>query len=189
MILLALLAGAAARTSSAAQPAHQAVSATPSAAKPASAGTFDNVFTLGDIGVTDTIVLRGTDAYHSVYFSVPRNDLVKTATMKLRFHFSPGLLPEVSHLKISLNGTLFAALPVTTGSNLNAQPGDLTPEEKLAARHTLSVTRSGEENALLEATLAMPAEMLVPDNELKFEFIGHYTMQCEDEPRRCKFDD
>ena len=37
-----------------------------------------------------------------------------------------------------------------------------------------------ENNALLEATLQMPADMLVHQNELTFEFIGHYTFQCED---------
>jgi cellulose synthase (UDP-forming) len=33
---------------------------------------------------------------------------------------------------------------------------------------------------MLEATLTMPAEMLVHNNELTFEFIGHYTLDCED---------
>ncbi len=43
----------------------------------------------------------------------------------------------------------------------------------------MNVTRN-ETNALLEANLTMPAEMLVHQNELTFEFIGHYTYQCED---------
>ena len=43
----------------------------------------------------------------------------------------------------------------------------------------LVVTRN-ENNALLEATLTLPAEMLVHKNELTFEFVGHYTMECED---------
>ena len=62
-------------------------------------GTFDNIFTLADVGVPDTIVLRGVDAYHSVYFSVPQTQVVKTATLKLRYHFSPGLLPAVEPLE------------------------------------------------------------------------------------------
>ncbi len=33
---------------------------------------------------------------------------------------------------------------------------------------------------MMEATLTMPAEMLVHQNELNFEFVGHYTTQCED---------
>ncbi len=88
------------------------------AARPVAPGNFDNIFTLADVGVPDTIVLRGVDAYHSVYFSVPQTQVVKTATMHLRYHFSPGLLPDISHLKVSLNGTLFATLPVTHASSL-----------------------------------------------------------------------
>jgi len=81
--------------------------------RPVAPGQFDNLFTLADVGTTETIVLRGVDSYHSVYFTVPQTQLVKTATMQLKFHFSPGLLPMISHLKVSLNGTLFATLPVT----------------------------------------------------------------------------
>jgi cellulose synthase (UDP-forming) len=179
-ILLVLLAGAAApRGAHAAQLAHRTTSVAAYTGRQA-AGTFDNVFTLGDIEAPETVVLRGVDASHSVYFSMPRNEVVKTATMRLRYHFSPGLLPGISNLKVSLNGTLFATLPVTTVSKSAAQVGDLTPEEKVAASHTLSASRPGEQNALLEATLNIPAELLVRDNQLTFEFIGHYTTQCED---------
>jgi cellulose synthase (UDP-forming) len=195
LILLALLAGvarnafgaqgtraaAAGRAPSAAALAPvSSTSAGTAAGRPGGPGTFDNVFTLGDVGVPDTIVLRGVDASHSVYFSVPGNQLVKTATMKLKYHFSPGLIPAISHLKVSLNGTLFAVLAVAASSNSSGQPGDLTPEGKVAAKNTLSVTRSGEQNAMLEATLNLPPDLLVRSNQLTFEFIGHYTMQCED---------
>ncbi len=142
-------------------------------------GNFDNQFTLADVNVSDTIVLRGVDAYHSVFFSVPQTQVVKTATMHIRYHFSPGLLPDISHLKVSLNGTLFATLPVTARPAYVTPSGDLTPEQKVAEEQTLNVTRN-ESGSLLEATLPMPADMLVHTNELTFEFIGHYTFQCED---------
>ena len=147
-------------------------------AHPVAPGSFDNIFTLADIGVPDTIVLRGVDAYHSVYFSVPQTQVVKTATMKLRFHFSPGLLPALSHLKVSLNGALFATLAVKA-QPIAANQREASPLQKAEEQETLVVTRN-ENNALLEATLTLPAEMLVHDNELTFEFIGHYTMNCED---------
>ncbi len=143
-------------------------------------GTFDNIFSLADVGVPDTIVLRGVDAYHSVYFSVPQTQVVKTATMKLRYHFSPGLLPELSHLKVSLNGTLFATLPVVIPPTFTGtMDNDLSSQQKIGSQNALVATRN-ENNALLEATLTLPAEMLVHDNELTFEFIGHYTLKCED---------
>jgi cellulose synthase (UDP-forming) len=146
-------------------------------ARPVAPGNFDNIFTIADVGVPDTIVLRGVDAYHSVFFSIPQTQVVKTATMHLKYHFSPGLLPDISHLKVSVNGTLFATLPVLNRP-MPIGP-DLTPEQKVAESQVLNVTRN-ETNALLEATLTLPAEMLVHDNELTFEFIGHYTYQCED---------
>ena len=59
-----------------------------------STGTFDNALTLSDLGVHDTIVLRGADASNTVHFSLPQTQVVKTATMNLRYHFSPGLIPR-----------------------------------------------------------------------------------------------
>jgi cellulose synthase (UDP-forming) len=32
----------------------------------------------------------------------------------------------------------------------------------------------------MDATVTLPSDMLVRNNELTFEFVGHYTMQCED---------
>jgi len=144
-------------------------------------GKFDNLFTLAEVsGAPDTIVLRGVDTYHSVYFSIPQTQNVTTATMKLYYHFSPGLLPMISHLKVSVNGTLFATLPVQTQPiTVGTTENDLTSDQKLEEQQS-GLMIHVENSALLVATLTMPAEMLVHDNELTFEFIGHYTMQCED---------
>jgi cellulose synthase (UDP-forming) len=131
--------------------------------------TFDNVLTLADVGVPGTIVLRGLDAFDTVRFSLPRNQVVKTATMQLRYHFSPGLLPSLSQLKVALNGTLFATLPVTMQPTAIIQP---------SAGQTANTARN-ENNSLLEATLTLPADMLAHDNELTFEFVGHYALKCE----------
>ncbi|RSL15555.1 cellulose synthase (UDP-forming) [Edaphobacter aggregans] len=144
-------------------------------ARPAAPGTFDNVFTLADIGVSETIVLRGVDAYHTVNFSLPQTQVVKTATMHLRYHFSPGLIPSLSHLKVSLNGTLFATLQVNT-KQTPVNPSDAGTG---SADNQANIIRN-ENNTLLEATLTLPAEMLVRNNQLTFEFIGHYTLDCED---------
>jgi cellulose synthase (UDP-forming) len=145
-------------------------------AHPIQPGHFDNLFKLSDLNVPSTLELRGVDAYSSVYFSLPQTQVVKTATMHLKYHFSPGLLPLLSHLKISINGTVFATIPVTTrpmGTQPLEQSTSQVTNQAVIAQHELG-------SALLEATLTLPAEMLVHDNELTFEFIGHYTMDCED---------
>jgi cellulose synthase (UDP-forming) len=139
-------------------------------------GHFDNLFKLSDLNVPATLELRGVDAYSSVYFSLPQTQVVKTATMHLKYHVSPGLLPLLSHIKVSINGTVFATLPVTTRPTVPVGLEESTSQAsdaQVIAQHEMS-------SALLEATLTLPAEMLVHDNELTFEFIGHYTMDCED---------
>ena len=83
------------------------------------AGQFVNSFKLSEVNVLDTIEMRGIDGYATVRFSLPHTEIVKTATMHLKYHFSPGLLPALSHLKVSLNGTLFATLPVTMQPTVN----------------------------------------------------------------------
>jgi cellulose synthase (UDP-forming) len=117
------------------------------------AGNFDTVFTLADASTQGAIVLSGSDAIRTLSFSVPRNQMVKSATMSLRYSFSPGLLPTVSQLNISLNGTLFATLPVAA---------------------------SPSPDGLLRTTLTLPADLLVYKNQLTFQFVGHYAAQCED---------
>jgi cellulose synthase (UDP-forming) len=162
-------------------PSTEPTSLTPDMAQSPSrvtSGTFDNVFALSEIGVPDTIELRGTDAYHTVHFSLPQTQVVKSATMKLRYHFSPALIPSLSHLKVSLNGTLFATLTVNAQPTA-ASPRTTSPGQRAIEDQTAGVTRNAN-GGMLEATLTLPAEMLVHDNELTFEFIGHYALKCED---------
>src|SRR5260370_24152606 len=121
---------------------------------------FDNTIALSDIGVAGNIVVHGVDAFETVHFSLPRTQLVKTATMRLRYHASPGLIPSLSHLKVSLNGTLFATIPVTT-QPVAAPPSSTTQTANSAP---------SENNSLLETTLTLPAELLTHSNELTFEF-------------------
>jgi cellulose synthase (UDP-forming) len=140
--------------------------ASPAASPPLALGSFDNVVSLSDIGVRDNILLRGTDAYNTVHFSLPQTESVKTATMKLHYHVSPGLIPSLSQLKVSLNGTLFATLAV------NQQPAAVSAMD--------SDHKSDDHGAPLEATVTLPAAILAHDNVLTFEFVGHYALKCED---------
>lgn len=128
-------------------------------------GSFNHRLSLADLGVPETIDLRGADAFRTVAFSLPQTEIVKSAKMHLRYHFSPALMPALSHLKVSLNGTLVSTLAVTAAATSEA---------------AAQVATAQENSALLQADLDLPAEMLVHNNELTFEFVGHYTEQCED---------
>jgi cellulose synthase (UDP-forming) len=137
--------------------------------------SFDHILTFTDIGVPRAIVLHGADAYNTVHFALPQSQIVKTITIRLRYHASPGLIPSLSHLKVSLNGTLLATLPVTQSTEA-AQSN--TGQSANSPHSESNVLR--ESNVLLEATLTLPVELLARSNDLTFEFIGHYATGCED---------
>ena len=130
--------------------ARQAIAKTPPAP-----GQFHDVFSLADTG-SGTIELHGIDSTRPIFFTLPQTHVVKTAKLHIYYSFSPSLLPELSHIQLMLNGTLFATLPV--------------PPEQTAA--------TGSKTA--EADISIPAELMVRKNIFTIEFIGHYVKVCED---------
>ncbi len=93
---------------------------------------------------------------HNIYFTLPQTHVVRTAKIHVYYAFSPSLLPQLSHLKLIMNGTLFATIQPTPG-----QVG-------------------GSDSRDAEAEFTIPPDLLVHNNTLTIEFIGHYTMVCED---------
>ena len=152
--LMLLLTGS---TSASAQPASMGSDARQAIAKapPPSPGQFRDVFSLADVG-SGPIEMHGIDSQHSIFFTLQQTHVVKSAKIHIFYSFSPSLLPQLSHLQLMLNGTLFATLPIPPGQT--------------------SATGSKEE----EAEISIPAELLVRKNILTMEFIGHYVMVCED---------
>jgi cellulose synthase (UDP-forming) len=122
---------------------------------PPGSGQFRDSFSLGDAGAAQ-IDLHGIDSAHTVYFTLPQTHVPRSAKIHVSYAFSPGLLPEISHIKLMLNGTLFATI-------------EPTPDGKGRT--------SGEVGA---ADFNVPPELLVHNNALTTEFIGHYTLLCED---------
>jgi cellulose synthase (UDP-forming) len=118
-------------------------------------GQFRDLFTLGDAG-SPQIELHGIDSSHTIYFTLPQTHVVRSAKIHIYYVFSPSLLPQLSHIKLILNGTLFATIQPT--------PGQL----------------GGSSSQDADAEFTIPPELLVHDNALTIQFIGHYTMVCED---------
>jgi cellulose synthase (UDP-forming) len=145
-----LLSRAAVMRGQGAQPAVQA----PATAADINSGAYHSTFALRDVGVPQAIVFRGVDASQNIPFTLPNTAVVQKATLKLHYAFSPSLIPSLSHINVMLNGTLIATLPA---------PQNIGPQQKE-----------------LDADIALPTEMIVRDNNLKFQFVGHYTLQCED---------
>jgi cellulose synthase (UDP-forming) len=122
---------------------------------PVPPGKYHDSFTLNDAG-SPQIELHGIDSMHSIYFTLPETHVVRTAKIHIYYAFSPSLLPQLSHFKLIMNGTLFATVQPTPG-----QVG-------------------GSDSRDAEAEFVIPPELLVHNNTLTIEFIGHYTMVCED---------
>ena len=118
-------------------------------------GQFRDTFSLGDAG-SSQVELHGIDSSHSIYFTLPQTHVARTAKIHVFYTFSPSLLPQLSHIKLMMNGTLFATIEPTPN----------------AAGATSSQTG--------EAEFSIPPELMVHNNALTMQFIGHYVMVCED---------
>ncbi|MGA2534918.1 MAG: UDP-forming cellulose synthase catalytic subunit [Terracidiphilus sp.] len=120
-----------------------------------SPGQYRDTFTLNDAG-SPQIELHGIDSRDDIFFTLPQTHVVRSAKIHVYYAFSPSLLPQLSHIKLLMNGTLFATVQPTPGERGGSDPKDA------------------------EAEFTIPPELLVHNNALTIQFIGHYTMQCED---------
>jgi hypothetical protein len=107
--------------------------------------------TLKDLGVARPLSLRGVDGDASVGLSVRLDEMVESARLHLSYTLSPALLPNLSHLKILLNDEVLQTLVVD--------------KDKLGSQQT--------------ADLNIDARYFTDFNRLRFQLIGHYTMDCE----------
>ncbi len=118
-------------------------------------GQFRDMFTLADAGAPQ-IELHGIDSSHTVYFTLPQTHVPRSAKIHLSYAFSPSLLPQLSMIKLMMNGTLFATVQPAPNSS------------------------GGSSTQIGEADFTIPPELMVHNNAISFQFIGHYVMVCED---------
>ncbi len=104
------------------------------------------------LGVRGSAQLRGTDSQLWLPLGIRLDEIVTEARLTLRYTASPSLLPELSHLRVVLNEQVIAALPL--------------PQEQAGTE----VTR----------TLSLDPALFTDYNQLRVDFIGHYTRDCED---------
>lgn len=107
--------------------------------------------TFAQLGAS-TLELRGTQPSGTINVGVRGDQVVIDAKLRLRFTYSPALLPQLSHLRVSLNDQVLAALPLPT-------------------------EQAGRE---IEREVALDPRYFTDYNQIRFELIGHYTLECED---------
>jgi len=109
-------------------------------------------FSLKQLGASDPFQLRGTDPVFSLPFSVPADEVVTGLKLKLDFAYSPSLIANLSHLKIMINGEIAATVAL--------------PKEQAGTN--------------LVREIAIDPRLLTDFNRINLQFIGHYTLDCED---------
>ena len=119
---------------------------------PATAAPTTKVLTFKDLGLYGPAKLRGVEGIMGLPLGVPLDRVVTGAKLRLRFTYSPAMLPELSHIRVQLNGQVLAALPL--------------PKEE-----------AGKE---IEREVVLDPRYFTDYNELRFDLIGHYTLECED---------
>jgi hypothetical protein len=124
----------------------------PPAAGTAPADEQEVSFQLQQLGGHAAEEIRGVEGLYTWPLGLRLDQSIVGAKLQLRYTASPALLPELSHLKIRLNGETVSALP-------------------------LSRDATGTE-VIREVTL--DPGYFTDYNQLTVQLIGHYTTDCED---------
>src|SRR5580658_6891909 len=104
--------------------------------------------TFADLGALDPLQLSGTDGQNGVPFSVRGDEVVTGAILHLIYSYSPALLPNISQLKVLVNGEVAATLPV--------------PREQAGI--------------LVARDVSIDPRFITEFNHLNIQLIGHYTL-------------
>lgn len=109
-------------------------------------------YLLTQLGAPAVTTLRTTDGKSATTFGVRSDEMVTKATLRLRYSYSPALITAMSHLKITVNDETVAVLPL--------------PKEQAGQSQVREI--------------ALDPRFFSDFNRLGWQFIGHYTTDCED---------
>ena len=107
---------------------------------------------LKQLGVNRPLNLRGAEGSAGVAFNIRADEVVVSARLRLNYTYSPALLPDTSHLVVTLN-------------------------EEVAATLALPKAQGGLQQ---QREINIDPRIVTGFNRLNIKLIGHYTDQCED---------
>ncbi|MDA7415673.1 cellulose biosynthesis cyclic di-GMP-binding regulatory protein BcsB [Xenophilus arseniciresistens] len=148
---LALLWSASMAQERPAAPAPGAVPLTENAAASTAPGGVRE-FNLTQLGINYAVQLQGVSSTVGIPFSIRADELVTQAALRLNYSYSPSLIPELSHLKVSVNDVLVATLPASAADAGKPLTRDIPIDRRLIAEF----------------------------NRINIQLVGHYTRECED---------
>ncbi|ONH54326.1 cellulose synthase subunit [Pseudomonas cedrina] len=108
--------------------------------------------TLKQLGRRDSMNLQGVESSDSVNFDIRADQVVTGAQLLLNYSYSPALLAELSQINVLVNDEVAASLPL--------------PKEGAGT--------------VQQTLVQIPPHLITEFNRLRLQFIGHYTMSCED---------
>lgn len=108
--------------------------------------------TLKQLGRRDTMNLQGVESSDSVNFDIRADQVVTGAQLLLNYSYSPALLADLSQINVLVNDEVAASLPLPKEGAGTAQ----------------------------QAVVQIPPHLITEFNRLRLQFIGHYSMSCED---------
>jgi hypothetical protein len=108
--------------------------------------------TFAKLSNQEALHLRTTEGSASLNFGARNDELITKAVLKLRYVYSPALIPGESHIKVLLNGEL------------------------------VNVIQFSKENAgrVVTQDIELDPRFITGFNKLTMQFVGHYTGECED---------
>lgn len=108
--------------------------------------------TLKQLGRRDSMNLQGVESSDSVNFDIRADQVVTGAQLLLNYSYSPALLADLSQINVLVNDEVAASLPLPKEGAGTAQ----------------------------QAVVQIPPHLITEFNRLRLQFIGHYSMSCED---------
>jgi hypothetical protein len=108
--------------------------------------------TFTQLGIDYPIQLHGIQGDAGVPFSVRSDEVVQSASLHLRYAYSPALIPETSQINVSVNDVLVTSIPTPTA----------------------------DAGKTLERDIVLDPRSITDYNRLNLRLIGHYTRDCED---------
>ena len=164
-LLLPMLAASSATAAAAPVPPPEAATATDAGAEAAAraqgpviapwagdAWPWQRSSTFADLGSKQDILLSGVRNTSTIEFQVRRDRLARDAELDLSFTPSPSLLPTLSHLRVYLNDALAGVVAI--GNDQLGKP--------------------------VQAKVPLDARLIGDFNQVRLEFVGHYTDICEE---------
>src|SRR6202047_3827196 len=107
--------------------------------------------TCAELGA-ESISLQGVQSSAGLDLGIRKDEVVVSAVLHLRLTYSPSLIPDLSHLRVTLNGQTLAAV-------------------------TLTKADAGHE---VERSINLDPRYFSDYNHIQLDLISHYTSECED---------